>query len=429
MKLKVHHPRITRWRHRLIGPWFITLLWLAGCGASEKDTAPVVNVEVTSARRAPISESIAAEALVFPLRQAIITPKITSTIKTFLVQRGSRVQQGQLLAVLENADLAAASEQSKGEYEQAEAGYASTTGASLPEQIQKAELDAASAKAAFDAQQKMYDSRKELFDQGALPRRDLDSAEVALAQARSQHQQAAKQLDDLQRIGRGLALKSATGQLAAAKGKYLGAQAQLSYSEIHSPIDGVITDRPLFPGELAAANQPLLTVMDTSKLIAKAHIAAAQAALLKTGDPVQIKVPGNDLDVEGRVTLVSPALDPGSTTIEVWVEASKPNSAIKPGMTVTLAITARTVHDAIVVPAAALQKNADNVQYVLVAGADQVAHARNVETGIRTTDAVQIVSGVNEGDAVITSGGYGLPDGTAVKIATTKPAEPPAEQQ
>jgi HlyD family secretion protein len=428
MKLEIHSPRITRWHPQLIGAGFITLLCLAGCGGSEKDRAPVVNVEVTPARRAPISEVISAEALVFPLRQAIIAPKITSTIKTFLVQRGSRVQKGQLLAVLENADLAAASEQSKGEYEQAEAGYASTTGASLPEQIQKAELDAASAKAAFDAQQNMYDSRKELFNQGALPRRDLDSAEVALAQARSQYQQAAKQLDDLQRIGHEQALKSATGQLAAAKGKYLGAQAQLSYSEIHSPIDGVITDRPLFPGELAAANQPLLTVMDTSKLIAKAHIAAAQAALLKAGDPAQIKLPGNDRDVEGLVTLVSPALDPGSTTIEVWVEASKPNSAIRPGMTVTVSMTARTVTDAIVVPGAALQKNADDVQYVLVSGADGVAHARNVETGIRAADAVQIVSGVNEGDAVITYGGYGLPDGTAVKIAPTKPAEPAPEK-
>lgn len=429
MRRAINCPQITRRRTQLIAAGFITLLCMAGCGASEKDKAPVVNVEVTPARRAPISENISAEALVFPLRQAIITPKITSTIKTFLVQRGSRVQKGQLLAVLENADLAAASEQSKGEYEQAEAGYASTTRASLPEQIQKAELDAASAKAAFDAQQKMYDSRKELFGQGALPRRDLDSAEVALAQARSQYQQAAKQLDDLQRIGRELELKSATGQLAAAKGKYLGAQAQLSYSEIRSPIDGVVTDRPLFPGELAAANQPLLTVMDTSKLIAKAHIAAAQAALLKAGDPAQIKLPGNDQDVEGSVTLVSPALDPGSTTIEVWVESSKPNSAIKPGMTVTVSMTARTVNDAIVVPAAALQKNADDVQYVLVAGADGVAHARNVETGIRATDMVQIVSGVNEGDAVITSGGYGLPDGTAVKIAPAKPAEPSAEKE
>jgi HlyD family secretion protein len=429
MKLEIHYPRVKRRRPHLIGVWFMMLLCLVGCSAPQKDKAPVVNVEVTPARRAPISENISAEALVFPLRQAIITTKITSTIKTFLVQRGSRVQKGQLLAVLENADLAAASEQSKGEYEQAEAGYASTTGASLPEEIQKAELDASSAKASFDAQQKMYDSRKELFDQGALPRRDLDSAEVALAQARSQYQQAAKQLDDLQRIGRDLALKSATGQLAAAKGKYLGAQAQLSYSEIHSPIDGVITDRPLYPGELAAANQPLMTVMDTSKLIAKAHIAAAQAALLKAGDPAQIELPGEDLDIEGRVTLVSPALDPGSTTIEVWVEASKPNSAIKPGMTVTVSMTARTFNDAIVVPEAALQKNADDVPYVLVAGADGVAHARNVETGIRTTDAVQIISGVNEGDAVITAGGYGLPDGTTVKIAPTKPAQPASEKE
>ncbi len=429
MKLEIQPPRITFRRLPLVGMYFIAMQCLSGCGASQKDKAPVVSVEVTQARRAPISENISAEALVFPLRQAIITPKITSTLKSFSVQRGSRVKKGELLAVLENADLAAASEQSKGEYEQAEAGYASTTGASLPEQIQKAELEAASAKAAFDAQQKMYDSRKELFDQGALPRRDLDSAQVALAQARSQYEQAAKQLDDLQRIGRDLALRSAAGQLAAAKGKYLGAQAQLSYSEIRSPIDGVVTDRPLFPGELAAANQPLLTVMDTSKLIAKAHIAAAQAALLKVGDPAQIKLAGNDLAVEGRVTLVSPALDPGSTTIEIWVEASKPDSAIRPGMTVTVSMTARTVNDAIVVPAAALQKNADDVQYVLVAGADGGAHARNVDTGIRTTDEVQIVSGLNAGDAVITAGGYGLPDGTAVKIATTKPAEPAPEKE
>ena len=200
MRFKTKHTGAAYQRHLLLGAGFVAMLCVAGCGSSEKEKAPVVNVEVTPARRAPISEIISAEALVFPLQQAIITPKITSTIKTFEVQRGSRVRKGQLLAVLENADLSAASEQSKGEFEQAQAGYIATTGASLPEQIQKAELDAASAKAAFNAQQTMYDSRKALFDQGALPRRDLDSAEVALAQARSQYQQAAKQLDDLQKI-------------------------------------------------------------------------------------------------------------------------------------------------------------------------------------------------------------------------------------
>jgi RND family efflux transporter MFP subunit len=262
-----------------------------------------------------------------------------------------------------------------------------------------------------------------------LPRRELESAEVTLAQARSQYQQAAKQLDDLQRIGREQMLKSATGQLSAAKGKYLGAQAELSYSEIRSPIAGVVTDRPLFPGELATANQPLLTVMDTSKLIAKAHIAETQASKLQAGDSAQMKLPGNEEPIDSRVTLVSPALDPGSTTIEVWVEAVKPDPSIKPGMTVTISMNARTVNDAIVVPTVALLKNPDDVQYVLVAGSDGIAHVRNVQTGIRTPDEVQITSGVSVGDAVISSGGYGLPDGTAIKIAAAKPAETTPEKE
>jgi HlyD family secretion protein len=394
-----------------------------GCGSEEKAKDPVVSVQTIAAHRITISQIISADAVVFPLQQAVLTPKITSTIKTFLVQRGSHVRKGQVLAILENADLSAAAEQSKGEFEQAEAGYATTTGASLPEQIQKAELDTAAAKSALDAQQQVYNSRKELFDQGGIPRRDFDSAQVSLMQARSQYEQAQKQLDDLHRIGQTQALKSANGQLAAAKGKFLGAQAQLSYSEIKSPIDGVVTERPQYPGELAAANQPLLTVMDLSKLIAKAHIAQTAAVALKVGDHAEMQLPGVEDKVKGRVSLISPAVDPGSTTIEVWVETSKPGSALKPGMTVQVQIAAATAKDALAVPASAVYKNADGTSFVLVAGADEKAHAKTVETGIRSATEVQILSGIREGEAVITSGGYALPDNTQIKVETPAPAE------
>jgi multidrug efflux pump subunit AcrA (membrane-fusion protein) len=394
-----------------------------GCGSEEKAKDPIVSVETTAAHRTTISKTLSADAVVFPLQQAVLTPKITSTIKSFLVQRGSRVHKGQLLAILENADLSAAAEQSKGEFQQAEAGYATTTGASLPEQIQKAELDTAAAKSALDAQQQLYNSRKELFEQGGIPRRDFDSAQVSLVQARSQYEQAQKQLDDLHRIGQAQALKSAGGQLAAAKGKFLGAEAQLSYSEIKSPIDGVVTERPQYPGELAAANQPLLTVMDLSKLIAKAHIAQSEAAALKVGDPAEMQLPGLEEKVKGRVSLVSPAVDPGSTTIEVWVETTKPSSALKPGMTVQVQIAAATAQDALAVPASAVYKNADGTSFVLVAGADEKAHAKTVETGIRGASEVQILSGIKEGEAIITSGGYALPDNTQIKIEAPAPAE------
>jgi len=388
----------------------------SGCGKAEKEKEPIVSVQTTPARRAPLSQVVSAEAVVFPLEQATVAPKISSTIKKFHVQRGARVKKGQLLAELENRDLSAAAESSKGDFEQAEANYVTTVGASLPQQIQKAELDAIAAKSNFDAQQKVFESRKELFQQGAIPRRDMDSAEVAFLQARSQNEQAQKLLADLQRVGKEQALKSAQGSRLSAEGRMKGAQALLSYSRINSPIDGVVTDRPLFEGDLAAANQPLLTVMNTSRLIAKAHIPQSEAAVLKMGNPAELKISGLDEPIKGRVSLVSPALDPGSTTIEVWVEASKPDPALKPGMTVEVSMTAKTVTDAIVVPTVAVFKNSEGADYVLLAGSDEKAHQKTVRLGIRSSDLTQIASGINPGDPVITTGGYAVPDGTQIKI-------------
>ena len=389
---------------------------LAGCGAEEKEKEALVTVTTTLVKRTTVSQTVTAEGVVFPVQQATISPKITSTVKEFLVQRGSRVRKGQLLVVLENKDLSAAALSSKGDFEQADAAYITTVNAGLPQQIQKAELDALAAKAAFDAQQKVYDSRKELFQQGALPRRELDAGEVALAQARSANEQAQRQLSDLQRLGKEQALKSAVGSRRSAEGRYNGAEAQLSYSEIRSPLDGVVTDRPLYVGDLATANQPIMTVMDTSRLIAKAHIAADDAATLRVGNPAELKVEGLEEAIKGKVSLVSPALDPGSTTIEVWVEASKANAVLKAGMTVELEITSKTVKNALAAPTQAIYKNTESADYVLVAGADGFAHVKLVEIGARGKELSQILKGVSEGEAVISSGGYALPDKTKIKV-------------
>jgi HlyD family secretion protein len=401
---------------RLIAASLFTAILIAGCGAAENEKEPVIEVTAATPERRAISQLISAEAVVFPVQQSVITPKITSTIREFLVQRGSKVHKGQLLAILENADLAAAAEQSKGEFEQAEAAYFTTVNAGVPQQMQKAQLDLAAAKAGYDVQQKIYDSRKDLFAQGALPRRDLDAAEVALAQTRAQYEVAKKQLADLNKLGEREALKSANGQMAAAKGKYLGSKAALSYSEIRSPLNGIVTDRPQYAGELAAANQPLMTLMDLSKLIAKAHISRLDAASLKVGDAAELRTAGSDDTFHGRVSLISPALDAGSTTVEIWLEVAKPGDKLKPGMTAQVSVVAKTLTDALVVPTAALFKDAEDADYVMLAGNDNHAHQKIVKVGIRNAGQVQIVEGLVGSDRVIVSGGYGLPDKSQIKL-------------
>jgi HlyD family secretion protein len=408
--------RTTKLNYFLFALGVAAALYSAGCKKPEATPTPEVTVQAALPRQGSISEQITADATLAPLAQAAISPKITAPVKTFYVQRGARVKAGELLATLENSDLSAAALDNEGAYTAAKAGYETATQATVPEDYSKAQLDLAQAKANLDLNQSIVTSRTQLFAQGAIPGRDLDTAKATLVQAQVTYDIAKQHFDSVQKTSNKSALESAKGQLDSAKGKYLGAQAELSYTEIRSPIDGVITDRPLFAGETAPAGTPLITVMETSALIAKLHIAQIQAQQLSVGSPATISVPGLDDPVDARVSLISPALDPGSTTVEVWLRVENLKNILKAGTPVHASITGRTVSNALLVPSEALQTAPDGSRFVMVIGADSAAHKHPVTIGIQTAKEVQVLSGITAKDTVITTGAYALDDGTKVKV-------------
>ena len=414
MKAQTSNPHISnRSRRNAVVLLSATLVLFSACSGN-KDSEQPVPVEIVPVEKAALQQIVASDAVIFPIAQSALVPKISAPVKKFYVNRGSRVRAGELLAVLENRDLAAATQENRGAYDQAQATFAQTTTADLPQEMQKAQLDEQAAKQQFDAAQKVYDSRKDLFAQGALPRKEFDQAGVDLTNARNQYEIAQKHLQSLHAVGEQQMVKSAQGQLESAQGRFEGAAAQLSYSEIRSPINGVVTDRPLYPGEMAAAGTPLLTVMDVSEVTARAHIAQQSAALLKVGDKANVTAPGFDAPFSGQVSLVSPALDPGSTTVEVWVQLKNPGGKLKPGATVQVSMIARSVPDALAVPTEALLTAQDGTTSVMVAGSDGHAHQKQVKTGIREQNRVQIVEGVAAGERVVASGAYGLPDNSKI---------------
>jgi len=399
----------------LLGAVALPLALLPGC---KKDAAPetVVTVQAEHPEQGEIAEHIAADAVLAPLAQAAIAPKISAPVRKFYVERGTRVKAGELLATLENNDLAAAAMDNKGSYVAAQAAYDTATKAQVPEDTLKAESDLAQAKANLDLNLSIVKSRKELFAEGAIPGRDLDTAQAALVQAQAAYDAAAKHLESVHSVSREAALKSAQGQLTSAEGKYKGAAAQVDYSEIKSPIDGVVTDRPLFAGETAAAGAPLITVMDTATLLAKSHIAQGLAQKMKIGDEASVSVPGIADPVAAKVSLISPALDPGSTTVEVWLKIDNKAGKLKVGTPVKVSITGRTVDKAWKVPAASILTAQDGSKSVMVVGDDGAAHRKPVTLGIENTGDVQILTGVAASDLVITGGAYGLDEGTKVKV-------------
>ncbi|MGH9444273.1 MAG: efflux RND transporter periplasmic adaptor subunit [Terriglobia bacterium] len=401
----------------LAGILACSLLPWSAC--SSKETAapePVVLVQVATVEPKTIQRVITAEALLYPLRQADIVPKISAPVERYFVERGSQVHSGELLAELENHDLAAAVVQSKGVYQQAQAAYVTATGINLPAQIQTAELTLTATKQTLQAEQRAYQSDVKLYRSGALARKLFDLSRVAYVQARNQYEIAEAHLRALQAVGKAQQLKAAAAALSIARGQYLAAKAQYDYSEIRSPITGVVTSRPLFEGEMASAGTPLMTVMNISHVVARVHVSPEQAAELRVGDPASISLGHSHADAPGKISVVSPALDPNSTTVQVWVDAPNPGHRLKAGATVQVNMVAQTIKNALVVPAAALLTASDGTTSVMVVGPHHHAHQINVKAGIREGNEVQIVSGLKAGELVVSEGAYGLPDGAKVKF-------------
>lgn len=397
----------------------VFVLSLAGCKTKEAPSTEVI-VQAEHPEQAAISEQINTSAVLMPLAQAAIAPKITAPVEKFYVQRGERVHAGELLVTLENRDLKAATLDNQGSYEAAQAAYATATKAQVPEDELRVQSDFAQAKANLDLNQSIVNSRKQLLADGAIPGHDLDTAEAALVQAQAAYNAAKQHLDAMQAVTHEASLKAAQGQLTSAEGKLQAAQADLQYSEIRSPIDGVVTDRPLFAGETATSGTPIVTVMETQTLIAKTHIAESEAAQLHVGGNAEVTIPGMDAPIPAHVSMVSPALDPGSTTVEVWLKLDNHAGKLVVGTPAKVSITGRTVKDASTVPLSSILTGEDGSKSVMVVASDGTAQQKKVTLGISNGEDVQVLSGLTAADQVITNGSYGLDPGTKVKVG---PAE------
>jgi multidrug resistance efflux pump len=357
----------------------IPLLLLAGCSKKEAKEAEAPSpVQVTAVTQDTIRRIVAGDGMLFPRDQAGVTPKIASPVQRFLVQRGDHVRQGQLLAVLESRDLTAGAAESQALLSQTEANLRSTTSAQVPEAVVKAQTDVDIAQQTEDAAKKLLDNREKLFQQGALARKLVDDAQVAYAQAHGALLSAQEHLHALQSVGKQEQIKTATSQVEAARSHLQSSQAQVSYSQIVSPIAGVVADRPLYAGEMATPGSPLVTVMDISKVIARANVPQNQSASVKVGQPATITQVDTNQTVDGKVTVVSPATDPNSTTIQVWVQADNPGEQLKPGTSVHVTIMTEVIKATPVVPIAAILPGEDGGTACLVISADNIAHRRPV---------------------------------------------------
>jgi len=396
-------------------------LLAAGCAKKEEaEVEAPAPVQVTGVTQEPIRRIVAGDGLLFPQNQAGVMPNINKPVVKFYVNRGDHVKQGQLVATLESRDLRAAAVNAEALVSQATLNLHSVQLATVPEALVKAQTDVASDQEQLDAAKRLLDNRQKLLEQGALAAKLVDDARVSYASAKAQLEAANEHLRALNSVSKQDQIATAQAQLDSAKAQLGAAEAQVGYAQIYSPVTGVVADRPTYEGEMAVPGTPLLTIMDVSHVVARVNIPQNQGGSIKVGQMADV-IPADGGDaISGKVTVVSPATDPNSTTMQVWVQAENPGERLKPGASVHVKVITELVKNATTVPSAAILPGEEGGTAVLVIDSDSVAHKHPVTLGIREGDKVQILNGARPGDEVVVVGGLGVDDkGKVKKIDTT----------
>ncbi len=399
---------------------FAIAVFAAGCGRPDAEEAsPVVTVQVARAELGDMTSAASAPATVFPREQANISARITAPVRELRARKGDRVARGQVLAVLENSDVAAQAREARAALADAEANLRKLTAGTLPTDIERARGQVAMYQAALNQAQKIYERRSELFKQGAIPGRELLASQTEVAQARTNYEVARRSLELLEGKSREEDIRGAKSRVDQARARLEVAEAQLQFTEVRSPFAGVITEQFLYPGDMAKPDAPIFTVMDLSVAVARAQAPETDAARIRSGQPCSFEsVDSAARAVAGRVTVVNKAIDTARRTVEVWCEIPNAGAGVRAGAFGKVAIVTGSARGVVIVPASAVQFSegaARGVVFVVDAGG--VAHRRDVETGEQSAGKVQISSGLKAGEIVIVEGAYGLPDGTRVRVA------------
>jgi membrane fusion protein, heavy metal efflux system len=241
----------------------------------------------------------------------------------------------------------------------------------------------------FRLANKNYARAQDLYQHQAIAERDLEQAE-------SDRNQAQADLNAAEQGMKILGIKN-PGELAKAP-----SSAQI---QVLAPIGGEVVERLVSPGQVVQAGQTqAFTISDLSTVWVLANIYQADLAFVRDGEDVSVQTDAYPGSFHGRISYVSPALDPNTRTLQARIVVDNPGEKLKKDMYCTVTVTAGSIADAIAVPDSSVLRDDNNQPFVYVAtGANQFGR-RDVETGQSQNGRTQILKGISVGEKVVGDG-------------------------
>jgi RND family efflux transporter MFP subunit len=348
----------------------LLMLFMLGCGDEElpkPDLEKPVAVKTVQVKIQPVQERLSYAGTVQPIEKVRLSTKIMGWVEAIYYEEGDKVQKGATLVKLRSEELDA-------KRAQAEAAMA--------------EADAQFKNASINL--KRIES---LFEKKAATQKELDDMRTAFTSAQARKKAAQEMKKEVEGL--------------------------LLYTALTAPFDGVVARKMIEVGDLANPGQPIMAVEDMSQVKIVAKVPEKEIQNFKVGGPAIVQVQASDTGTngqhyEGVIHQIVPAADPVSRQFEVKVLLDHPDQTIKSGMFARIFI-GKSGRTTLLVPRETVFRRGQ-LQGLFVVDSENKARLRWIRTGTRYGNQIEILSGLNPGELVVTEGASLLLDGQTVEV-------------
>ncbi|MCM3144461.1 efflux RND transporter periplasmic adaptor subunit [Brevibacillus sp. MER 51] len=395
----------------------LSLTLITGCASQEEaatTAAPpaetVTPVQVATVAQGMVTSEAGLTAKLAPSEEVQMSPKTGGKIASLPVKLGQAVTKGQLLFTLDTNELSNSVREQEAALRVAKANL-TQAGSTSNQSLVEAQNDLTEAERALADAKLNQQRNQKLLAEGAIATEKMEEANTTLTKAQISYDNAKQKLQSAkQKTG----VQVSAASVTESEVRLQNAREQLANAKVVSPIDGFVASVTGAVGQMAG-QQPIVTVVKTNPLVVKANLSEADVTKVKVGAVVKVNVQSTGKTIDANVTAISPVMDSQLKAYPVEITIPNASNELKSDMVVNVTFPQSSGGaKSLVIPRKAVFER-EGRQYVFKLEGE-AAKQVEVSTGNSTSELIEVVSGLANGDKVVVKGQTLLVDGGKVSI-------------
>ncbi|OOM16062.1 efflux RND transporter periplasmic adaptor subunit [Clostridium saccharobutylicum] len=403
----------------------VIVIAVIGCGVVAKNKLASSHKNTTATAAEPVKTAVDVQqvkatqkktgdtykATLEAYQQGVISSKISAKVLTVSIENGQYVNQGDVIAKLDDQDI-----QNSIKTAQSQIQVNEQQVNAAEQQLNAAQVSMEKLKINVDDAKRNYDRQKTLFDNKAISQSELEAAEKAVNTTQADYDSGNASIENSK-----ASIQTSKASLEAQKVALANYQDNLKNTVITAPISGIISDKSLNVGQMASQGSVLAKINDISSVYATIQVPQEKINSVKIGQTATITVDGSDKTYDGTMKNMDLSADATSRVFNCKVQIENSDKSLHPGVYGQVQLLSEEGTSVITVPISALVGTEGD--YSVFINDNGTAKKQKVTIGETDQNNVEITDGIQEGDQVICTNTSSLQDGQEIDVVSVQDSD------